>query len=426
MHSIPRDPHFDSSLALRANPYGFIPENCRRHHSDVFEARILLRRTLCLTGPRAAELFYDPARFKRGGGAPEALQATLFGKGGVQGLDDAEHRQRKALFMALVAPERVADLARIATAEWERAALVWSAGGRINLYHALQQLLTRAVCAWAGVPLGQTEATRRSWELTALFDQAAEVGLGHFSARMARRRAEKWLAGLVEDVRAGKLPAGEGTALATVARHRDMEGKQLAPRIAAVELLNVLRPTVAVSLFIVFTAHALHLHPEGLEPLRRGDAAYAEAFVQEVRRWYPFFPAVAARVREDFDWEGFHFPRGRRVMLDLYGTNHDPRAWEAPEEFRPGRFLEKHPTPFEFIPQGGAEPQGNHRCPGEGITVALMEAALYFLVHRLEYRVPEQDLSIDTTRLPALPREGFVISDVRLREPGSARAGERP
>ena len=32
----------------------------------------------------------------------------------------------------------------------------------------------------------------------------------------------------------------------------------LDPRIAAVELLNILRPTVAVSVFITFTAHALH------------------------------------------------------------------------------------------------------------------------------------------------------------------------
>ena len=46
-----------------------------------------------------------------------------------------------------------------------------------------------------------------------------------------------------------------------------------------------------------------------------------------------------------------------------------------------------------------------------------MEVALYFLVHRLRYRVPEQDLSLDTSRLPALPRDGFVISDVQLAVP---------
>ena len=33
-------------------------------------------------------------------------------------------------------------------------------------------------------------------------------------------------------------------------------------RVAAVELLNLLRPTVAIARFIVFAALALHLHPE--------------------------------------------------------------------------------------------------------------------------------------------------------------------
>jgi fatty-acid peroxygenase len=40
----------------------------------------------------------------------------------------------------------------------------------------------------------------------------------------------------------------------------------------------------------------------------------------------PFFPAVAARVRRDFDWKGYRLPRGRRVLLDLYGTDYDPRT----------------------------------------------------------------------------------------------------
>ena len=52
-----------------------------------------------------------------------------------------------------------------------------------------------------------------------------------------------------------------------------------------------------------------------------------------------------------------------------------------------------------------------HRCPGEDITVALL-TALAVRLARLEYRLPEQDLSISLRRIPARPAGGVVLSDV--------------
>src|SRR3712207_8802226 len=55
---------------------------------------------------------------------------------------------------------------------------------------------------------------------------------------------------------------------------------------------------------------------------------FRSLFVQEVRRYYPFFPFIVALAREDFDWKGYHFEKGTLTVLDLYGTNHDARLWE--------------------------------------------------------------------------------------------------
>lgn len=41
-----------------------------------------------MTGSEAAQLFYDWRRFARRGVMPKAIQMTLLGEGGVQGLDD--------------------------------------------------------------------------------------------------------------------------------------------------------------------------------------------------------------------------------------------------------------------------------------------------------------------------------------------------
>ena len=138
-------------------------------------------------------------------------------------------------------------------------------------------------------------------------------------------------------------------------------------------------------------------------------------FVQEVRRLYPFFPAVVARVRDTFEWNDRTFPQGRRVLLDLYGTNHDPRIWKAPQEFRPERWKGRRPHPFEFVPQGGGDAATGHRCPGEEVATQVMSTALTLLTQRMTYKVARQDLSVDMRRLPAIPMDGFIIESIEAR-----------
>jgi fatty-acid peroxygenase len=101
----------DSSLALLRDPYRFIARRAGKLGEDVFETRVLLRRTICLVGREAGRLFYDDARLQRVGAAPGVLQKTLFGAGGVQGLDGDRHRHRKAMFLDVVDPEAVQALA---------------------------------------------------------------------------------------------------------------------------------------------------------------------------------------------------------------------------------------------------------------------------------------------------------------------------
>ena len=409
---LPRLRSFDCSLALLADPYRFIGERCRELNSDVFEARLMLQPTIFLHGAEAAELFYDAERFQRSGAAPEPLRATLFGQGTVQSLDGAMHRQRKALFLAATTPESIDALVAETRKAWQRVVPKSPGIGPVSLYALAREALSRAVCAWAGVPLEEREVALRTRQLSLLFDAAAGGPVQHLRSRLARRQAEAWLATVIESSR-GEAPA-QASIAHRVANHRDADGEPMAPRVAAAELLNLLRPTVAVSVFIVFAAHALHAHPSWRARLRTNrDRVELDAFVQEVRRFYPFFPAVVARTRGEFEWKGHHFAAGRRAMLDLFGTNHDARCWEAPAKFRPERFLEDQPGPFSFVPQGGSTVKGNHRCPGEGITRALMAQAVELLLDRLDTTVAAQDFRVDHARLPALPREQFMLRRVR-------------
>jgi fatty-acid peroxygenase len=249
--------------------------------------------------------------------------------------------------------------------------------------------------------------------LTAMVDGFATGGPRHWRARLARRRRERWLAVLIEQVRSGTVEAPAGSALAVVAGYTEAGGDRLDSRHAAVELLNLIRPTVAVSWFVAFTAHALHRWPQHRDRLRGDDMAYAMAFAHEVRRFYPFAPFVGGRAVKDLTWEGERIPAGAIVLFDLYGQNHDEKLWPRPYDFEPARFLDRPPEPDVLVPQGGGDARTNHRCPGEDVTVALL-AALAVRLARLHYDVPEQDLALSLRRIPALPRNRFVMSKVRL------------
>ncbi len=198
----------------------------------------------------------------------------------------------------------------------------------------------------------------------------------------------------------------------TVAWYRTSEGNLLDSHTAAVDLLNVLRPVVAVARYITFAALALHEHPECRQSLKN-DASYRKLFTQEVRRLYPFFPFAAARTCHAFEWQEYPFPEGVQVLLDLYGTNHHSQLWEKPEEFQPERFRNWNESSFSFIPQGGGDYYVNHRCAGEWITIQLMEMTLDFLVNSIQYDVPEQNLEFSLSRMPTMPKSRFVMSRVK-------------
>src|SRR5829696_968929 len=144
MSPIPSQTKVDSSLALFREGYEFVPRRCRRYGSDIFEARIMMQRVVCMSGPEAAELFYGDERFTRRRAIPRPTLTLLQDFGSVQGLDGERHRHRKAMFMELMAPGAVARLADLAAGEWRAAIRRWERGGEVALDAEVREILCRA------------------------------------------------------------------------------------------------------------------------------------------------------------------------------------------------------------------------------------------------------------------------------------------
>ncbi|MEV8531573.1 cytochrome P450 [Streptomyces sp. NPDC051211] len=410
----------ESTLSLMAHGYAWAPDLRRAHDgAPLVRTHLFGRPAVLLHGREAVAFFYDESRTQRHGAVPAPVLDTLIGRGAVHTLDGPAHRVRKELFVSLLmSPDGIDALTDGVLDGW-RDAVTGREGRRMVLFDEVATVLARAVCGWVGLPVPDDAAREIAEDCVAMVDGFATAGPRHLRARRARRRQEQALAAAVTDLRAqGQHPDGifspsrhaavAGSPLEAVALYREPDGTPLDPHTAAVELLNIIRPTVAITWFAVFAAHALHRHPGHRDLLRAGGPAQARAFAHEVRRFYPFVPFVGALAARDLTFAGDHIEAGTHLLLDVYGHHHDPEVWERPYHFDPGRFLGREPGRDELIPQGGGEARTGHRCPGEDITVSLL-AALTPALAELDFTVPPQDLSIPLNRIPTRPRSGFVI-----------------
>jgi fatty-acid peroxygenase len=241
-------------------------------------------------------------------------------------------------------------------------------------------------------------------DLVALVDGFGSPSPRFARAASARLRTGRWAARLVRSVRAGEIAVKDDTVLGRLA------GLDVRPEIAGVEVLNVLRPTVAVSWFVEFAAVELERQPQ-LRAALADDESLRESFAHELRRVYPFVPVLGARAQRAFEVCGQPVRPRDRVVLDVYGTLHDPALWPEPERFRAERFVDLEPDPFALIPQGGGRPDG-HRCPGERLTIELIKVAASWLA-RVPLAVVPGDHSVPLTTMPTRPIDPVVLAEVR-------------
>lgn len=421
---VPKE-HMDKSLSLLLEGYEFIGKRCTKYRSDIFKTRLLGEEVICISGEEAAKIFYDNRNFTRKGAAPKRVLKTLFGEQGVQSLDGNAHKHRKAMFMSIMTPYNLKRLEKITVDQWETAVKNWerkiSSGkqsffhtGNMILFDEVQKIMCKIACEWAGVPLSNGEAAKRACDLGKLVDGFGGAGLRYYEGKCARKRTEAWIADILLRIRHENLAEPKNTAAYIIARHRNLRGKLLSTRTAAVELINIIRPIVAIATYITFGALALYERPDCRIKLAKNENNYALMFVQEVRRFYPFTPFVGARVRNDFVWNNCLFKKGTLVLLDVYGIDHDSRIWKKPYEFHPDRFLKWEGNAYGFIPQGGGDHYEGHRCPGEMVTIEIMKASLLYMTHRISYNVPKQNLTVDLGRIPALPKSRFIINQVKI------------
>ncbi|MEX6463064.1 cytochrome P450 [Dietzia cinnamea] len=383
--------------------------------------RLMGRSAVLLRGIDGVRAFYDADKVKRDGAMPGFIRLPLFGPGSVHKLDGRAHATRKnAMADMAYDDDRGAHFGELVAEELEEMLDQWARSGAGTVYDDTATAFGRAAFRWAGLPLTPAEADRRARQMSRLLDTFGRVATNPV-AQIERIRLDRWATDLIRAVRSGRHRADPHSVLAAMADLRDENGALVDDRTAAVELQNLTRPTVAVARFAAFAAVALTEHPAWADRIREAASAAgrlteipeAVAFAQEVRRVYPFVPMLPALATTDFEVQGCPVRKGQRVLLDLLGTDTDPRHWPDATTFDPDRFMDVDDAEAleAFIPHGGAGVRTGHRCPGEKIAVAALSAAVAALC-RPEVRVSRDpdDLTFPWTEMLTRPATGVRVA----------------
>ncbi len=135
------------------------------------------------------------------------------------------------------------------------------------------------------------------------------------------------------------------------------------------------------------------------------DLDYTAAVAREALRLHPPAFAVYRQPREDTTLGGYRVTSDQVVQLSPYNVHRDDRWWDAPDEFRPERWLgEDSDRPeYAYFPFGG----GSRHCIGMRFAMTELKLTLATLAQRARFeRVGGFDPAMRTTLDPG---------DVRVR-----------
>ncbi|CAL5034790.1 unnamed protein product [Urochloa decumbens] len=140
---------------------------------------------------------------------------------------------------------------------------------------------------------------------------------------------------------------------------------------------------------------------------------FLQAVIKESMRLHPATPLLSPRrCRRDVSVGGYTIPAGTCVAVNAWAIGRDPSVWEAPDEFRPERFLgsrrrvvDVKGQDFEMLPFGS----GRRMCPGMGLGLKMVQLTLANLIHAFAWSLPDgmtvEELNMEETLRFTMPRK---------------------
>jgi cytochrome P450 len=130
-----------------------------------------------------------------------------------------------------------------------------------------------------------------------------------------------------------------------------------------------------------------------------------DAAVKESLRVIPAAPVLPRAVLRPVELGGIALGPGDRIWLSLYVTHHLPELFPEPQRFRPERWFDIKPGPYEYLPFGA----GPHHCLGHAFATAALKVTLALLLQRWRPTVRPGARVSRWFRQAIFPRHGLPV-----------------
>jgi cytochrome P450 len=436
-------PVLGSALSLRRDVLGMLTR-VAREYGDIAHIPLLLQSRILVSSPEWIEdlIVRQPQKFDKGPGLKDASR-RLLGQGLLTSEGELWRRQRR-LAQPAFHRQRIGEYTQVMVEQAAAHTRDWREGETRDMAEEMMALtLMIAVKTLFGIEFTE-EAKRVGPAVTLLM----RYQLGRLRSplkipmhwptpsNLRAERAYQFLDSLVYGIieeRRRRRDAGEPEGrdvLSLLMNAMDEDGSRMTAKQLRDEVMTLFiagHETTAVTLGWLW--HLLAHHPqvearlcEELQSVLRGRAPtpedlprmpYLDAVVHEVLRLYPAAYVLQRTSVEPFDLAGYHFPVNTTVIMSQWIVHRDPLLFDAPEEFRPERWLdglESRLHPYAYFPFGG----GPRRCIGQ--IFALMEAALVAATLAQKFRFGEPEgTSVVPEPLVTLRAKGGLPMKVKVR-----------
>lgn len=147
--------------------------------------------------------------------------------------------------------------------------------------------------------------------------------------------------------------------------------------------------------------------------------------VKEALRLHPPLFMLMRGVMEDFEYGGYHIPKGSFIVVSPTVSNRIPEAFPHPHCFEPERMApgreEDKAVPFAFTSFGG----GRHKCLGNAFAILQVKTILAILLRKFEFELTTDPIDSDFHGLVIGPRQPCRIRYRRRRRTGARVAVPR-
>jgi cytochrome P450 len=400
------------------DPVGFHAEHVD-HLGDVVRVDLAGRSFHYVTHPEDVKriLVDDHDAFRKASAVRET--SGSFGSEGLFFTEGEQWRRQRTLSQPAFYRERVEEYASFAVESARTVADGWTDGQRVRVDEE-SKALTLAVLARTlfGVDVDEDPETARVVRETAdaINERLDATSLVTFlpnwvpTPRDRRFRSrldtfETTVADLVAARRADPDPPAD--LLTFFVRARD-DGELTARELADQLVTFLFAGHETTSLALTYTCFLLAGHPEVQARLHEelaahvdGDPtvdefpalAYTSAVIEESLRLFPPVYMVLREPTREVRLRGYALNPGDTLVLPQRIVQRDPRWWDAPEEFRPERWLgdeDPHGHEYAYFPFGG----GPRHCIGMRFARLELTAALATLCRRVRFVDPPEELPL--------------------------------